>query len=83
MLSLLEEEKNQGSIPSCMVSSCGRAGQANQYDECGNQWECSSLFGRRPFLHFIIGGGFNRLVMARRLCEGSHVMVGAPVALCF
>lgn len=52
-------------------------------DECGNQWECSSLFGRRPFLHFIIGGGFNRLVMARRLCEGSHVMVGASVALCF
>jgi hypothetical protein len=48
-------------------------------DECGNQWECTLLFGRRPCLHFDIGGGFNRMVMARRLCEGGHVMVGAPV----
>lgn len=48
-------------------------------DECGNLWECSLPFGRFPFPHFDIGGGFKRMVMARRIGEGSHVMVGAPV----
>jgi len=42
-------------------------------------WECALVFERRPYLQFKIGGSFNRMVLARRLGEGSHVMVSAPV----
>jgi hypothetical protein len=51
----------------------------NMVDECGNLWECTLIFERCSYLQFKIGGGFNRMVLARRLGEGSHVMVGAPI----
>lgn len=48
-------------------------------DDCENLWECTLVFERRPYVQFKIDSGFNRMVLARRLCEGSNVMVGAPV----
>lgn len=47
-------------------------------DECGNLWQCDLVFETRPYTHFIVGGGFSIMLLARRLCEGTHVMVGAP-----
>jgi hypothetical protein len=49
-------------------------------DECGNKWMCSLVYGTRSYEHFKIGGGWKRMVDARRLCRGAHVMVGTPTA---
>jgi len=49
-------------------------------DECGNIWDCTLIiYGRHPYAHFNIGGGFKLMVVARRLFEGGHIMVGASV----
>ena len=47
-------------------------------DECGNIWECMLIYCRRPYAHFNVGGAFKRMVEARRILEGCHIMVGAP-----
>jgi len=38
------------------------------------------MFGTDDGPHFIIGGGWKRLVMARRLRQGSRLVLGAPMA---
>jgi hypothetical protein len=48
-------------------------------DDCGNIWECTVAFDNQPYAHFKIGGNIKQMILGRRLCEGSHVMVGAPV----
>jgi len=52
----------------------------NVVDDNGNVWACTLMFGIDDGPHFIIGGGWKRMVMARRLRQGSHFMLGAPVA---
>ncbi|KEH19197.1 hypothetical protein MtrunA17_Chr8g0359311 [Medicago truncatula] len=47
-------------------------------DDCGNKWDCTLIFDSRPYPHFPVGGGFHRMILARRLRDGCHVMVGAP-----
>jgi len=48
-------------------------------DDCGNVWECTLAFENQPYAQFKIGGSMKQMILGRRLCEGSHVMVGAPV----
>jgi len=38
------------------------------------------MFGTDDGPHFIIGGCWKRLVMARRLRQGSRLVLGAPMA---
>jgi hypothetical protein len=47
-------------------------------DECGCIWDCTLQFVTRPHAHFKIGGGWNRMVKARRLKDGDSVVIGAP-----
>jgi hypothetical protein len=47
-------------------------------DENGNVWNCSLLFSETPYANFKIGGGWERMVQARRINEGARVVVGAP-----
>ncbi|AES59453.1 transmembrane protein, putative [Medicago truncatula] len=47
-------------------------------DENGNVWNCSLQFSETPYADFKIGGGWERLVQARRIKEGACVVVGAP-----
>jgi len=34
-------------------------------DECGNMWDCTFIYGRRP--NFKTGGGLKRMILARWL----------------
>jgi hypothetical protein len=52
----------------------------NILDDNGNIWGCTLMVGNDDGLHFTIGGGWKRMVMARRLRQGSCIMLGAPVA---
>jgi len=45
-------------------------------DDCGNIWNCITIFGTRPHHHIKLGGGWKRMVDARRLEEGVLVKVG-------
>jgi hypothetical protein len=36
-------------------------------DECGNIWNCTLQFERKPDPYFKIGGGWNRMIKARGL----------------
>lgn len=47
-------------------------------DECGNIWNCTLQFERKPDPHFKIGGGWNRMIKARGLQNGVRVIIGAP-----
>jgi hypothetical protein len=49
-------------------------------DDCGNKWNCITIFGSRPHHHVKLGGGWKRMVQARRLDEGVMVKVGFPHA---
>jgi len=49
-------------------------------DDCGNKWNCIAIFGSRPYRHIKLGGGWKRMVLARRLEEGVMVKVGFPLA---
>lgn len=49
-------------------------------DDNGNVWGCTLMFATDGGPHFIIGGGWKRLVMARRLRQGSRLVLGAPMA---
>jgi len=44
-------------------------------DDCGNKWNCITIFGSRPHQHIKLGGGWKRIVLARRLEEGVMVKV--------
>jgi hypothetical protein len=48
-------------------------------DDSGNKWDCTVIFYTSPYLYFKVGGGFSRMLLARRLKDGCHIMVGAPV----
>jgi len=49
-------------------------------DDCGNKWNCITIFGSSPHHHIKLGGGWKRMVLARRLEEGVMVKVGFPLA---
>jgi hypothetical protein len=49
-------------------------------DDCGNKWNCITVFGTRPHHHIKLGGGWKRMVQARKLEEGVMVKVGFPHA---
>jgi len=44
--------------------------------DCGNKWNCITIFGTMPHHHIKLGGGWKRMVQARRLEEGVMVKVG-------
>jgi hypothetical protein len=47
-------------------------------DDNGNLWDCTLQFSMTPHPNFKIGGGWDRMVKARRIKEGARVVVGAP-----
>jgi len=47
-------------------------------DDCGNKWNCITIFGTMPHHHIKLGGGWKRMVQARRFEEGVMVKVGFP-----
>ena len=49
-------------------------------DDCGNKWNCITVFGTGPHHHIKLGGGWKRMVQACRLEEGVMVKVGFPHA---
>lgn len=52
----------------------------NVLDDNGNVWGCTLMVGNDEGPPFTIGGGWKRMVMARRLRQGSRIMLGAPMA---
>jgi len=50
----------------------------NMVDDCGCIWNCTLQYESRPHPHFMIGGGWTRMVKARRFKEGDRVIIGAP-----
>lgn len=49
-------------------------------DDCGNKWNCITIYGTRPYNHLKIGGGWKRMVDARRIKVGTNIKIGAPYA---
>ena len=49
-------------------------------DDCENKWSCITIFGSRPHHHIKLGGGWKRMVDARRIEVGAIVKVGFPHA---
>ena len=47
---------------------------------CGNKWKCMTIYGTRPYNHLKIGGGWKRMVEARRISIGTNIKLGAPAA---
>jgi len=45
-------------------------------DDCGNKWNCITVFRTRPYHHIKLGGGWKRMVQACRLEEVVMVKVG-------
>jgi len=45
-------------------------------DDCGNKWNCITIFGSRPHRHVKLSRGWKRMVLARRLEECVMVKVG-------
>ena len=46
-------------------------------DDCGNKWNCISIYGPRPYKHIKIGGAWKRMAEARRLPLAATIKVGA------
>ncbi|WJX43734.1 non-specific serine/threonine protein kinase [Trifolium repens] len=46
-------------------------------DDCGNMWNCTSIYVTFPHAHFKVGGEWSRLVAARRLLVGEYIKIGA------
>ena len=49
-------------------------------DDCGNTWKCIAVYATRPNTHIRIGGGWGRMVDARRLSIGDKIKIGVPNA---
>lgn len=49
-------------------------------DDNGNVWGCTLMYGTDDGGYFKIGGSWKRMVLARRLRQGSRILLGAPVA---
>jgi hypothetical protein len=49
-------------------------------DDNGNIWGCTLMYRTDDGGSFKIGGGWKRMVLARRLRQGSKILLGAPVA---
>jgi len=49
-------------------------------DDCGNKWNCITIFGSRPHRRIKLGGGWKIMVLARRLEECVMVKVGFRLA---
>jgi len=49
-------------------------------DDCGNKWNYITIFETRPHNHIKLGGGWKRMVQARRLGKCVMVKVGFPHA---
>lgn len=47
-------------------------------DDNGNLWDCTLQVSMTPHQNFKIGGGWDRMVKARKIKEGACVVVGAP-----
>lgn len=60
----------------CQITLDKRTTSVELVDECGNIWECMLIYCRHPYAHFKVGGAFKRMVEARRILEGCHIMVG-------
>jgi len=64
----------------CELTIGKRTTSLTMLDDCGNTWNCITIFGTRPHHHIKLGGGWKRMVLARRLKEGDMVKVGFPHA---
>jgi hypothetical protein len=64
----------------CQLTLDKYATSLKMVDECGNKWMCILAYGRQPYEHFKIGGGWKRMVDASGISKGAHIMVGTPAA---
>ncbi|XP_039683194.1 uncharacterized protein [Medicago truncatula] len=62
----------------CRLTLNKRSTSVKLVDDFGNAWFCTLVYGRRKYAHFKIGGSWRRMVKARGLQRGSHLILGAP-----
>jgi hypothetical protein len=62
----------------CRLTLNKRSTSVKLVDDFGNAWYCTLVYGRHKYAHFKIGGAWKRMVDARGIGRGSHIILGAP-----